>query len=81
MHTCSFGIESGDEVFRNDILRKNLSDDEIYRTVDILKSNNVEFVPFYIVGAPREKFTSTKKTMEMKEHVGGIPIIWNYERI
>jgi hypothetical protein len=81
MHTCSFGIESGDETFRNKTLNKQLNDEDIYRTVGILKKHGIEYVPFYIVGAPGEKFTVTRDTIDMKDRVGGVPIVWDYQSI
>lgn len=76
---CSFGIESGDERYRNEVLSKDLSDDQIFRTVETLDRNGILFVPFYMTGTPGEKFGIKAKTFEMSNRVGGFPVMWDYE--
>ena len=81
MQSCSFGIESGDESYRNEVLKKMLTDEQIYETVDILKKNKVNYVPFYMSGAPGETFAMRAKTYEMKDKLGGRPVVWQYESL
>lgn len=81
MIACAFGVESGDEKFRNDVMKKRLSDDQIFRTIDILKSKGVEYAPFYIKNYPQESFKSKLLTYEMADKVGGYPVFWEYEKL
>lgn len=76
---CSFGIESGDERYRNEVLGKDLSDDQIFRTVKTLNRHGIPFVPFYMIGTPGEKIGIKAKTFEMSDRVGGFPVMWDYE--
>lgn len=75
---CAFGIESGDEDYRNKVLGKMLFDDEIHQTVDILKKHDVYYMPFYMSNTPGESFEIKKKTIEMAEKLGGIHCFWEY---
>lgn len=76
---CAFGVESGDESFRNDILKKKLTDKQLFETVDILKYHNIGYVPFYMTGIPGENFTMRTKTHDLISKVGGWPMVWPYE--
>jgi radical SAM superfamily enzyme YgiQ (UPF0313 family) len=78
---CAFGIESGDEKYRNDVLKKQLSDHEIYRAVDILKRNNLHYVHFYMQGTKEETMLTRKKTYEMSKQLGGFGMVFNYTEI
>lgn len=79
---CSFGIESGDERYRNEVLRKDLADDQLFRTVETLKRHKIPFVPFYMTGTPGETFAIKAKTFEMmQESLGGFPVVWEYEEL
>ena len=43
---CAFGVESGDERYRNDVLRKGLTDEALWRTVAALNAAGVWFMPY-----------------------------------
>jgi radical SAM enzyme (TIGR01210 family) len=45
------GIESSDEFIRNNVLRKNLSNTEIRRVVDICAKTGVEFLTYLLIGS------------------------------
>lgn len=74
-----FGIESGDEKYRNEVLKKNLLDSEIIRTVLILQKNNINYVPFFMTGGPFETEKIKTKTIKLARIIGGFPVIWQYE--
>ncbi len=78
---CAFGVESGDEQYRNEILQKSLQDSEIYRTVSLLKKLCIGYVPFYMTDTPGETFAIKSKTFKMSRELGGYPIIWQYENL
>lgn len=77
--SCLFGIESGDERFRNDVLKKNLTDDQLFKTVETLRKHNIPYAPFYITGMPGESFALKARTYRMMEDVGGLPVMNQYE--
>ena len=79
MKVACFGIESGDEQFRNEVLRKNLMDYQIMRTVNTLKKNNILYLPFYMNGVPGETKEIVQKTLDMMQTVGGYPTLWKYQ--
>lgn len=81
LFACSFGVESGDETFRNDILKKSLSDEKLWHTVETLRRHKIHFVPFYMHGVPGETFTQTAKTFKLKDMIGGYPVVWEYEEL
>ena len=74
-----FGIESGSERFRNEVLNKNVTDEDIWRTVEILKKHNVVYVPTYIMGFPERDEEHIELTRKMLKEVGGWPIVWQYQ--
>lgn len=78
---CAFGIESGDEQFRNIVLNKGLLDADIYRTVELLNKLGINYAPYFMTGVPGETFSITAKTYKMKEEIGGYPFVFNYEPI
>lgn len=79
MKACVFGVESGDEAHRNQILKKGITDEQIYTTVETLRRNGIYYVPFYMHGSPGETEETRAKTAYMRELVGGFPITWQYE--
>ncbi len=74
-----FGVENGDEKYRNEVLKKDLYDKDIYRTIAILKANNIPYVPFYMIGGPYETEEIKGKTVGMARGLGGFPVVWQYE--
>lgn len=76
-----FGVESGSERYRNETLKKGLTDEEIYRTVSILKKNNVVYIPSYIMGFPEKDEDHIGLTRKMLNEIGGWPIIWQYQNL
>ncbi len=76
---AAFGIESGDEIYRNEYLKKDLMDADIHRTIAVLQAHNIAYVPFYMSGTPFETKEIRAKTMGMARALGGLPQIWVYE--
>lgn len=78
---CAFGIESGDEAYRNTVLGKKLTDAQIFQTVEILKKRGVQYVPFYMTDTPGETWAIKTKTLKMSRQIGGYPYFWQYENV
>lgn len=60
-----FGIESGDEQIRNEILRKNLKDEEIINAAGLYKKYKIKFKTTNILGLPNEDLKDAFKTVEL----------------
>jgi len=78
---CFFGIESGNEEFRNKILGKNLSDKQINETINILNANKIPYIASYIQGVPGESWELQADTVEFSRKIGGNPIFYQYENV
>ncbi len=78
---CAFGVESGDEKYRNEVLGKRLKDIDIFRTVEILNRRNIKYVPFFMTDTPKETFIIRAKTHRMAKEIGGYPFMWKYENL
>jgi radical SAM superfamily enzyme YgiQ (UPF0313 family) len=76
---CSFGVESGVEKYRNDVLKKGITDKEIWRTVELLNSLGIEYMSFFIEGAPMEDDWIKMETAKMVARIGGHPVVWKYD--
>jgi len=81
MKGCAFGVESGDEGYRNRVLRKGLTDDEVWRTVDILKRAGCWYVPYFMYGTPGETMAIRTKTARMARTIGRYAVTWAYEEL
>ena len=78
---CAFGIESGDEQYRNDVLKKDLSDDEIWRTIGILNKHNVPYSTYWMRNTPGEKMIHQMKTEQMMRKMEGYTCLASYEEL
>jgi anaerobic magnesium-protoporphyrin IX monomethyl ester cyclase len=78
---CFFGIESGNERYRNEILKKNLSDKQIEKTVSMLKEMNIPFMASYMRGMPGESWEMQAETVSLSRRLGGNPVFYSYENI
>ncbi len=81
LKVTAFGVESGDERYRNRVLKKNVTDMDIYRTVGILNRHNVICTAFYMVDGPGETDRMKKKTEEMTARLGVRSIVHPYQDI
>jgi radical SAM superfamily enzyme YgiQ (UPF0313 family) len=78
---CGFGIESGDERFRNESLKKELTDEQLWRTVDTLKRHGIWNYTFFMTGLPGESFIHKTKTAQMAEKFEKHTFVWQYEEL
>jgi anaerobic magnesium-protoporphyrin IX monomethyl ester cyclase len=68
--TVFFGIESGDENLRNEILRKGISDHDIREGAALLKKHGISFRTYNIVGFPGETFEQALRTVSLNIEIG-----------
>lgn len=64
-----FGIESGSERIRSEILNKNLSDQEIISCASLLRENGIRFATFNIIGSPGETLSDARATVEINQRI------------
>lgn len=81
MKVALIGFESGNEEYRNAVLKKNLTDEEIWRTVNILKNHNVMFVPFFMNKTPGETPEIATETINMANKMNAPGIMWEYKEL
>jgi radical SAM superfamily enzyme YgiQ (UPF0313 family) len=77
-----FGLESGDEDFRRKYLKRNYTDDQIFRSVELLRKYGIEYFVFTIVGFPYEKKEQMGETLRavraIRPHFGEIHFFFPY---
>jgi radical SAM superfamily enzyme YgiQ (UPF0313 family) len=61
----SFGIESGNEKMRNQVLKKKLSDEEIFYCAALLHKYKIPFATFNMVGLPDETLAEVWDTVRI----------------
>ncbi|MBZ0252428.1 MAG: radical SAM protein, partial [Candidatus Methylomirabilis sp.] len=59
------GIESGDERLRNDVYRKDLSDEQVHRAARLLHKRGIGVLGYFILGGPGETWRTLGKTLAM----------------
>ncbi|MFX1254421.1 MAG: B12-binding domain-containing radical SAM protein [Promethearchaeota archaeon] len=59
----NIGLESGNEKIRKEILRRNYSNKDFLRTVQLLKSYGLEFSTYNMIGIPEETLSDFKMTI------------------
>jgi radical SAM superfamily enzyme YgiQ (UPF0313 family) len=79
MMGCAFGIESGDETYRNTNLNKGVTDAQLVQTVSFLRELKLPFVPMFMTDTPLETPQTKLKTRALSNTIGGYPIVWEYE--
>lgn len=60
-----FGIEAGNEEIRNKILKKNLSNEQIYRAAETLHKYNIRFRAYNMLGLPEETLETALETVKI----------------
>lgn len=59
----SFGVESGNERIRNEIVGKKIGDEQINRAIQLCKKNNIRTAIFLMLGFPTETKTELYETV------------------
>jgi len=63
------GLESGCEKIRNEVLRKNLTDEQIFNTSRLLKKYKLKFCSGVMVGVPGETLDDVYKTIRLNQRI------------
>jgi len=63
------GLESGDPLIRNEVLKKNLTDEQIIDGCKLIKKYGIELYTFNMIGIPGETKQSIKKTIALNRRV------------
>jgi len=67
--SVDIGIESGDERIRNEILRKNISDEQIVRAFETLHAHGLRTYSYNMIGLPFETAEAARRTYDMNRRV------------
>lgn len=65
----SFGIESGDAQLRKEILNKNITDEQIYRSAELFRKYGIKTKTFNIMGLPDETVDKALKTVRINADI------------
>jgi len=60
-----FGVESGNEELRNQVLKKQLTDEQVLKAADLLHEAGITFRTYNIVGLPDETLQDAFSTVEL----------------
>jgi radical SAM superfamily enzyme YgiQ (UPF0313 family) len=69
-YRVSFGVESGAEKIRNEVLQKKISDNDIKRTAKILKKAGLTFQTTNMMGLPGETLDDAIQTLKLNIEIG-----------
>ena len=65
-----FGVESGDENIRYEVLNKGrLPDEKIYNCANLLRKHNIPFQTFNMFGIPTETYEQAWKTIKINQKI------------
>ena len=64
-----WGIESGNERRRNEILHKNITDEQIRRAADLFRKYKIRMKSFNIMGSPGETLDEAVETIKLNAEV------------
>jgi len=64
-----FGIESGDEGIRNQVLRKNLTDEQIVAAAALFKKQRIPFKTYNMLGLPGEDLAGAFRTVALNARI------------
>lgn len=75
---AAFGVESGVEAYRNGVLGKGVTNEDIYRTVGKLRERGCEYIAFYIKDPPYAPKGHLVATKRLASTVGGCAQFYDY---
>jgi radical SAM superfamily enzyme YgiQ (UPF0313 family) len=73
----SFGLESGDEELRNQVLNKRVSQEQIERTARLLTARGILFSTFNMFNLPGESLEKAKATLSLNQRLGPLNHPWS----
>ncbi len=65
----AFGVESGSERMRNEVLQKTVTRAEIIEAARLLRAHGIRVVTYNIVGAPTETWEETLETLRLNQEI------------
>lgn len=78
-----FGVESGDEALRKNVLDRQMSNDQIIKAFALCQKYNLETLSINIIGFPGETEEMIKRTVELNRRlrptVSGVNIFYPYK--
>jgi radical SAM superfamily enzyme YgiQ (UPF0313 family) len=74
-HTVLFGIETGDEARRNDLLGKGVTNDQIRDTARLLHKHRIHFFTTNMLGLPGETWETAMATLRLNQAIR-VPDTW-----
>ncbi|MHA1471070.1 MAG: B12-binding domain-containing radical SAM protein [Candidatus Asgardarchaeia archaeon] len=81
-YQIGIGVESGNEHIRNSILGKNLTNDFIYKKIELVKKCGIKFHTYAMFGSPSETYKESLETIDMilklKPDVGKFTVFQPY---
>jgi radical SAM superfamily enzyme YgiQ (UPF0313 family) len=69
-HSVDFGLESGDPEIRRTVLRKTVTDDQIYHAARVLKKWGIPFRTTNMLGLPGERLEQAYRTIRINQRIG-----------
>lgn len=63
----AIGIETGNEKYRRQILRKEVSDEQIIKAIRLAKDRGIGTMAYYMIGLPFEKKEYVRQTIEFNK--------------
>ncbi len=67
--SCVFGVESGVERIRNDVLQKGIRDEEIRETAALFKKYKIQFGTYNMLGLPSETIEDSWQTVKLNAEI------------
>jgi radical SAM superfamily enzyme YgiQ (UPF0313 family) len=67
--SCVFGVESGDERIRNEVLLKGVTDAEIRFTAELFRKHQIRFGTYNMLGLPGETIDDAFKTVKLNAQI------------
>jgi radical SAM superfamily enzyme YgiQ (UPF0313 family) len=67
--SCVFGVESGVERIRNEVLAKGVKDEAIYEAARLLKKHKIRFGTYNMVGLPSETVDDAFQTVKINARI------------
>jgi len=64
------GVETGNEIFRRNILNKNVTDEQIRAASSMIKNYGIRLSTFNMLGLPGESVTNALETYELNKEIG-----------
>lgn len=68
-YSCSIGIESGDEQFRREILKRNMPDEKIINSYKMMDEYGIRTHAFVMMGMPKQSETVMRESIRLLQTI------------